>query len=225
MTNMKRVLILALLALGLPIAAWANTISFTNQNGELGISGMAGTGGMGTIGLSTITSTGSQLLSWAYTTAPAGHSLGVVSFTTGALATGSLRYGGTFDGGEGVSTFDVMGVGKWAKNLTRSKTTPVAIFTGWFVGPIDWTLTSAPGKKNLTYVLSGEIFGQLWNGRDVYGTATENIYTVNGQLTQGIGHISMSKSTVTVPEPGTLGLLGTGLVGIAGVFRRKMMGT
>jgi len=222
---MRRVLLLALLALALPIAAWANTISFTNQNGELNISGMAGTGGMGTIGVSTITSIGSQLLTWGHTAATAGHSLGMVSFTTGALATGSLRYGGTFNGGEGVSTFDVMGVGKWAKRLTGSKTTPVAIFTGWFVGPIDWTLTSAPGKKNLTYVLSGEIFGQLWNGRDVYGTATENIYTVNGQLTQGIGHISMSKSTVTVPEPGTLGLLGTGLVGIAGVFRRKMMGT
>jgi len=222
---MRRVLLLALLALALPIAAWANTISFTNQNGELNISGMAGTGGMGTIGVSTITSIGSQLLTWGFTAATPGHSLGIVSFTTGSLATGSILYGGTFNGGEGVSTFDVIGVGKWAKRLTRSKTTPVAIFTGWFVGPIDWTLTSAPGKKNLTYVLSGDIYGELWNGRWVNGFTTQNIYTVNGQLTQGIAHISLGKSTVTVPEPGTLGLLGTGLVGIAGVFRRKMMGT
>jgi PEP-CTERM motif len=210
---MRRVLLLALLALALPIAAWANTISFTNQNGEISISNAG------------ITSIGSQLLTWGFTAATHGHSLGIVSFTTGGLATGSIRFGGTFDGGKGVSSFDVMGIGAWARHLTGSKTTPVAIFTGWFVGPIDWTLTSAPGKKNLTYVLSGEIFGQLWNGRDVSGFATENIYTVNGQLTQGIGHISVSKSTVTVPEPGTLGLLGTGLVGIAGVFRRKMMGT
>ena len=222
---MRRVLILGLLVLALPIAAWANTISFTNQNGELNISGMAGTGGMGTIGVSTITSIGSQLLTWGFKTAATGHSLGIVSFTTGALATGSIRFGGTFDGGKGVSSFDVMGIGAWARHLTGSKTTPVAIFTGWFVGPIDWTLTSAPGKKNLTYVLSGDINGELWNGRWVNGFATENIYTVNGQLTQGIAHISMGKSTVTVPEPGTLGLLGTGLVGIAEMFRRKLMGT
>ncbi len=210
---MRRVLVLALLALALPIAAWADPINFTNEFGSISIS---------TAGISSI---GSQMETWGLNKATPGHSLGFVSFSTGALLTGSLQYGGTFSATG--SSFDVMGVGKWAAKLTgvAGCGTGCAIFTGAFVGPIDWTLTSAPGKKNLTYVLSGDIAGQLWNGRNVHGFTTQDIYTVNGQLTQGIGHISMGKSTLTVPEPGTLGLLGTGLVGIAGIFRRKMIGT
>ncbi len=62
-TKMRRVLVLALLALVLPIAAWADTISFTNQNGSLNISNAG------------ITSIGSQLLSWQTTTAALGHLL------------------------------------------------------------------------------------------------------------------------------------------------------
>lgn len=94
------------------------------------------------------------------------------------------------------------------------------IFSGSFVGPIYWTLVSKVGQE-LTYTLTGTITG-IYDGKTVTGTVTESFYTVPGQLTKGIGHISLGTTQLSVPEPGTLGLLGTGLIGIAGLFRRKL---
>jgi len=214
---MRRVVVFALLALVLPIAAWADGINLTNQGGTVSISAIAGTGGLGTIGVSTITSRGSELTQWNGTQAKPGGSLGSVDFATGALLSGSISGGGTFAGG---GFFDVTGVGKWAQSLTGSKG-PVALFTGSFTGPITWTLDSST-KNQSDYTLSGAISGTLWNGRAISGTTTQNIDILNrGQLNQGVGHLKGGTTGLSTPESGTLGLLGTGLLGIAGIFRRK----
>jgi len=214
---MRRVVVLALLALALalPIAASAGTIDITNEWGSISIT---------TAGISSI---GSQLKMFnGITPIPASHSLGSVSFSTGALATGSIFAGGTFLGG---GSFDVLGVGAWAKTLVGcpSCTNPITLFVGSFVGPVDWNLTGVGGPfgQSRSYSLIGNIAGWLYGGRWVTGTTDQNFVTTNGQISQGVGHISVGRSELTVPEPGTLGLLGTGLVGIAGIFRRKLIGS
>jgi len=199
---MKAALFLIFLALALPFTAFADGIVLTNQNGSIAIS-MAG-----------ISSSGSQLMSFNSIVAPPGHALGSVRFSTGALTSGSLATGGTFSSTG--SSFVVIGRG----NYGEPKGT---IFSGSFVGPIIWTLTSPPGAKNLTFTLSGAIQG-MYNGRMVSGTTVQNIYTVNEQLSQGIGHINVGSTPLAVPEPGTLSMFGVGLVALGGMFRRKRVG-
>jgi hypothetical protein len=196
---MRRVLVLALLALALPMAAWADGIDLVNLHGSISISSAG------------ISSIGSQLHSWNGVVASPGHSLGSVSFSTGALLTGSVLAGGTFS--DVGSSFVVIGKGPQVPHKG-------VIFSGAFVGPVTWTLVSQVGQS-LTYSLSGNIAGTLYNGHFVTGTTVQTIYSVPGQITAGVGHIRVGGTILPTPEPGTLGLLGTGLVAIAGMLRRK----
>jgi hypothetical protein len=219
--NMRRVVVLALLAtaLALPIAAWADDIGITNQFGSISVS---------SAGVSTV---GSELLTFGSFAAAAGHSLGEIYYSTGGLTGGTLSAGGTFS--TAGSAFDVIGHGAWAKSLPGWSHGTITLFSGSFVSsgplgqptPLTWTLLSKVGQ-NLTYSLSGEVYGMLYTGRDVYGTTTQDFHTTVKGLAAGKGYGILGYTTLnTVPEPGTLGLLGAGLVGIAGLFRRKLIGS
>jgi len=194
------------------MAAWADTIDITNQGGSVTFTD--------TGGVTTIVSKGSELTNYNGIKAPKNHALGTVSFSTGAFTGSSIWTGGTFSSVG--STFDAIGIGQWAKTLTGQSKNPITLFSGSFVGPIAWTVVSHI-HDNYVFTLSGAISGMFYNGRIVTGTTTQTIYAYTDQEPYDHkGSIHMGSTQVTVPEPGTLGLLGTGLITLAGAMRRKL---
>jgi hypothetical protein len=197
---LKKAVLLSILALALPIAALASSqIDFNAQGGTLSgsnaglsLTGATLIGVTNYFGLSTV-----------------GTNLGSVSFTTGALLTGTLAGGGTFSSTG--STFMIVGNGVNGVPLGT-------IFSGSFVDDI--TLTES-GTSLHNYGLFGVVSGTLSTGGTATGPVVLNFATGKGWMGEPVT-IGSIDTSVVVPEPGTLTLFGTGLIGLGGMLRRKL---
>jgi PEP-CTERM motif len=161
---MRRVILLALLALAVPTATFATSIG-TNDYANFGAIGTTAS----VTGSATTSLTISSVLTGINNTFG---NLGTVTVSTGAIS------GGAFTG-----------------TLSIVNSSNVTLFSSTITGTV-----SVIGSSTFVSYTSGGIVGgvQISHAGDVSG------------------------DTIVTPEPGTLGLLGTGLVGLAGIVRRKL---
>jgi len=173
---MKKVVLLALLALALPTVALASTV--TDYVGQALLSNPATVVGG-------VTSGGSLSISFSS-----------LSVNGGAFGAGSVTISvnlGTTSCGTGC--FNIANGTVTIKNASNA-----TLFAGTFSSG------------------SATVAG---NSITIQGITTGG-NTVAGILSlRSIGWVG-SSDTIVTPEPGTLGLLGTGLVGLAGIVRRKL---
>jgi hypothetical protein len=162
---------------------------------------------------------------------PNSTNFGSVQWTTGAATSSSV--------GKSSSTTTYAGGGTITISSNGSLLgTGSPLFSGTFIGPTTFTSIGAPKSPTCTgcnfwYSLTGAVNGTLDPGlMSLLLMPGGSPQTGSGYFfsfvvgyvgpDDTVGNIEGGNLSVVVPEPGTLALFGTGLIGVAGFIRRRI---
>jgi hypothetical protein len=212
--KLMRTLALALLVMFIPLVAFAGSVVFTNNDGTFTSTGVTS----GTLTLSGSSMIGIQGLSPYIpdsSVAPPA-SLGTLTLTTGSMiAGGNILTGATFGAGGNFTVTYANGV----------------VFTGSFTSA-SWTLTAPNTWTFSGTVMNGTLTVPGYSPVTIGTAVTVDLTTVGApptasgsgysfQDSQGTTNFPAPGVLTPVPEPGTLTLLGGGLVGFAILAKRR----